>query len=85
MSMGYNCLNIWVNLSDKEQDLLKDFRNLTPEGQDIVTSTATGLVNNPKYNLKAQAANAPQPETEEAPPEATSQILKDTGTGGGPV
>ena len=53
------------NLSDQEQDLLKDFRDLNPEGQSIVTSTAKGLTSNPLYKA--------QPETEEAPPEAADE------------
>ena len=46
------------------QDLLTDFRKLTPEGQNIVTSTAKGLASNPLYKA--------QPETEEAPPGASA-------------
>lgn len=43
-------------LNKTEKDLIADFRELNLEGQGIVTSTAKGLVNNPKYKAAAKPA-----------------------------
>ena len=41
-------------VTEQEQELLADFRQLTSNGKEIVASTAKGLVNNPKYRLEAE-------------------------------
>ena len=70
---GWNSLPPGAILSETEMKLLDDFRQLTQEGKNIVTSTTTGLANNPKYNLKTQTTNTTQPSTEEVPlPEETA-------------
>ncbi len=62
------------SLTEQEQNLLEDFRQLTPDGKGVAADAVKSYTFNPKYNLKAQATNAPQPETEEAlPPEASAQ------------
>lgn len=66
------------NANPKEEKLLSYFHLLNDTGQEIAVSQVKSLT-------EQKALRVTRPETEEAPPEATSPILKATGTGGGPV